>query len=95
MQAKNDDGLTAKQRKFVALVTKGPSQGDAYRQAYDVARMTDQQVWTEAGKLRMHPKISRRICEILEAARIEEVDSAARAFNDLLWGLEESFRDRN
>lgn len=95
MEANRDNGLTAKQMKFAALVTKGLSQSDAYRQSYNAVRMTDQQVWTEASRLRKHPKVSRMICDILEAARIEGVDNAARAFNDLLWGIEEAFRDRN
>ena len=95
MEAKRDDGLTAKQERFAALVARGLTQSDAYRQAYNVEGMTDKQVWEEASKLRKHPKVSQRISEILESARIEDIDSANRAFNDLLRGIEEAFNDRN
>ena len=92
---RNQHGLTAKQDRFAVLVAQGMKQGDAYRQAYNSISMSDQQVATEASRLRRHPKVSRRIGEILEAAHIGDVDTAQRAFNDLLAALEQAELDRN
>ena len=90
---RNQHGLTAKQDRFAVLVAQGMKQGDAYRQAYNSISMSDQQVATEASRLRRHPKVSRRIGEILEAAHIGDVDTAQRAFNDLLAALEQAELD--
>jgi hypothetical protein len=53
--------LTAKQSAFVQAILKGANQSDAYRSAYDAENMSDQAIWTEAGRLFRHPEVSRRI----------------------------------
>jgi hypothetical protein len=53
--------LTSKQSAFVQAILKGANQSDSYRQAYNAENMTDQAIWTEAGRLFRHPEVSRRI----------------------------------
>ena len=53
--------LTAKQSAYVQAVLKGANQSDAYREAYNAENMSDQAIWTEAGRLFRHPEVSRRV----------------------------------
>jgi len=53
--------LTSKQSAYVRAILKGSNQSDAYREAYNAANMSDQAIWTEAGRLFRHPEVSRRI----------------------------------
>jgi len=53
--------LTAKQSAYVRAILKGANQSDAYREAYNAENMSDQAIWTEAGRLFRHPEVSRRI----------------------------------
>ena len=62
--------LTAKQMKFVAEVSEGGSQSNAYRKAYDTSQMAPKTIWEEASRLRRHPKV---------AARIEELEAEKEA----------------
>ena len=63
--------LTAKQMKFVAEVSEGGSQSNAYRKAYDTSQMAPKTIWEEASRLRRHPKVAARIEEL-------EAEKAAR-----------------
>ena len=62
--------LTAKQMKFVAEVSEGGSQSNAYRKAYDTSQMAPKTIWEEASRLRRHTKV---------AARIEELEAEKEA----------------
>ena len=53
--------LTGKQSAFVRAILKGENQSDAYKAAYNAKNMSDQAIWTEAGRLFRHPEVSRRI----------------------------------
>ena len=53
--------LTGKQLAYVQAILKGANQSDAYREAYNAENMSDQAIWTEAGRLFRHPEVSRRI----------------------------------
>lgn len=68
-------GLTKKQEKFAVSVTKGVTQSDAYRNAYDAKGMTAKQIHEEASKLMANPKVARRVAELrapaLEATKID------------------------
>ena len=44
MEAKRDDGLTAKQSRFAALLAQGYTQAAAYRVAYDTNGAKDETV---------------------------------------------------
>ena len=43
--------LTGKQLAYVQAILKGANQSDAYREAYNAENMSDQAIWTEAGRL--------------------------------------------
>jgi phage terminase small subunit len=58
---KTPDKLTGKQLTYVQTILKGANQSDAYREAYNAENMSDQAIWTEAGRLFRHPEVSRRI----------------------------------
>ncbi len=84
MEAKRDSGLTAKQERFVAFLAQGYTQAAAYRAAYDAGAMKDATVHQEACRLARDPNVAARLRELLEDARIEDLDNAQRAFLDLL-----------
>lgn len=56
--------LTAKQEKFVQNVVKGMSQRDAYKDAYDTKRMSENAIDREASLLMRNPKITQRHREL-------------------------------
>ena len=58
---KDQGKLTSKQFAYVQAILKGANQSDAYREAYNAENMSDQAIWTEAGRLFRHPEVSRRI----------------------------------
>jgi len=79
--------LTAKQMKFVAEVSEGGSQSNAYRKAYDTSQMAPKTIWEEASRLRRHPKVAARI-EELEAEkearrRMQALSRGDRVFQEL------------
>jgi phage terminase small subunit len=53
--------LTGKQFSYVQAILRGANQSDAYREAYNAQNMSDQAIWTEAGRLFRHPEVSRRV----------------------------------
>jgi len=57
-------GLTAKQSMFCDGISSGMSLSDAYRAAYDTSGMQQKQVWEEASKLAVNPKVAQRLKEI-------------------------------
>lgn len=59
--------LTAKQEKFVQNIVKGMSQIDAYKDAYDTKRMSDNAISVEASRLMQNPKITLRQKELVDA----------------------------
>ena len=69
--------LTAKQSAYVQAILKGANQSDAYRSAYDAENMSDQAIWTEAGRLFRHPEVSRRITAGRAAQERQAVHSGA------------------
>lgn len=71
------DKLTGKQSAFVKAILKGANQSDAYREAYNAENMSDQAIWTEAGRLFRHPEVSRRITAGRAAQERQAVHSGA------------------
>ena len=88
MEARRDSGLTAKQEKFAALLAKGYTQSGAYRAAYNATDMKDATIHQEACRLAHNPLVAARVRELLDAVRISDLDSAQRAFRDLLEDIE-------
>lgn len=56
--------LTAKQEKFVQNIIDGMSQADAYRNSYDIQRMTDKTVHEKASRLMADDKVRARLQEL-------------------------------
>lgn len=59
--------LTAKQEKFIQNIVKGMSQREAYKDAYDTKRMSDNAIDREASLLMKNPKIAQRHKELVDA----------------------------
>ena len=74
---KGQGKLTSKQFAFVQAILKGANQSDAYREAYNAENMSDQAIWTEAGRLFRHPEVSRRISTGRAAQERQAVHSGA------------------
>ena len=74
---KTPDKLTGKQLTYVQTILKGANQSDAYREAYNAENMSDQAIWTEAGRLFRHPEVSRRITAGRAAQERQAVHSGA------------------
>ena len=64
--------LTAKQEAFARAVATGMNQSDAYRAAYDVARMKATSINVNACKLMADAKVAQRVAELRRPA-IEKV----------------------
>lgn len=58
--------LTAKQEKYVQNLVKGMSQREAYKDAYDVNKMSDNAVDREASLLLKNPKVTKRYKELVD-----------------------------
>jgi phage terminase small subunit len=78
------DKLTGKQSAYVRAILKGANQSDAYREAYNAENMSDQAIWTEAGRLFRHPEVSRRITAGRAAQERQAVHSGASLRADLI-----------
>lgn len=70
--------LTPKQEQFVQNIIKGMSQADAYRDAYDTKRMSDNAIYREASLLMSNPKVAQRITQLTSGAEQEKIMSAQR-----------------
>lgn len=62
-------GLTEKQERFAQCLAEGMNNAEAYRAAYDAEGMQPGTLYNEACKLAVHPKVSRRVAEILGEKR--------------------------
>jgi hypothetical protein len=56
--------LTSKQEKFSQCIADGMTQADAYRTAYDAAKMKDATIHVQASKMLADPKIATRVAEL-------------------------------
>lgn len=60
--------MTPKQEKFCQLYVELGNASEAYRQAYDAARMKPESVAVQAAKMLVSPKIALRVDELKAAA---------------------------
>ena len=60
--------MTPKQHQFAREVVLGKSQADAYRSAYDTARMNDNSIRREASRLMDNPKVATTVVELQQKA---------------------------
>lgn len=80
----SDNGLTARQSRFAALVVEGHGLSDAYRRSYSTDNMSDASIHSEASRLRHDPKISPIIEAGISEAMGDAVWSRKRAITRLL-----------
>jgi hypothetical protein len=88
--------LTAKEERFAVLyVTQGLSKTEAYRRAYNPAKMEGNALWVAACQLSQKPKVAIRIDAILAAMRVEDIVSGQKIVRTTLDSLTEAANDRN
>ena len=63
------NGLTVKQEAFAIGLSEGLTNAEAYRRAYGAENMKPATIHVEACKLAQHPKVARRVDEILSQKR--------------------------
>lgn len=68
--------LTTKQEKFVQNIVKGMSQREAYRDAYNAERMSENAIDREASLLLKNPKITQRHKELGMATEQDTIMTA-------------------
>lgn len=68
--------LTPKQEKFVMNIIDGMSQADAYRNSYDVKKMSDKTVWEKASRLMSDDKVRARLQELRDQMMKPSIMSA-------------------
>lgn len=56
--------LTAQQEKFAQAIADGKTQADAYRHAYNAAKMKDETIYAMASKLAADHKVAIRVKEL-------------------------------
>lgn len=70
--------LTAKQEQFAQNIIQGMSQADAYRAAYNAAKMADKTVHEKASLLAGQDKVRARLKELREQLASEAIMSAQK-----------------
>ena len=70
--------LTPKQEVFVQGIIKGLSQADAYREAYNCSKMSDNSIYVNASKLVSDAKIAQRLKELREQLATPNIMSAQK-----------------
>ena len=71
--------LTAQQEKFAqAIALEDMTQADAYRSAYNTARMTDKTIWERASVLANDSKVATRVAELRKEAMTPKVMNAQK-----------------
>ena len=74
--------LTVKQEKYAQGLFSGLSQREAYKQAYDVDRMSDKCIDEEACKLAASPKVSQRITELEDELKYRNMATVERVLSE-------------
>lgn len=89
--------LTPKQEKFVQGIVDGKTQTDAYKNAYNTAKMSDASIYQEASRLMNNPQITARIDELrqrIEDASIMSAKDRAKWLTDAINQLDVSMPDK-
>lgn len=75
--------LTPKQEKFCLAFIESANGSQAYRKAYNTARMKDKQVHEEASKLLATPKIAQRVAELRALVAEKTAVTEARVLEEV------------
>ena len=87
--------LTPKQEKFIQGVVSGLSQREAYKQAYNAAKMKDNTIDRKAYELFNKDYIRARYNELINEFKDKALYTREEAVNDLLWIKEKAREDIN
>ena len=85
--------LTGKQEKFVQALVAGKSQREAYKEAYNAAKMKDETIDTRACELLKNSKVKARYNELLEEHKNKALYTREEMVNDLIWIKEKAKED--
>jgi phage terminase small subunit len=85
--------LTVKQERFAQLVAEGMTQADAYRQAYNAAKMKPETIWARASELMADSNVSGRVETLRAQMAAATVKRTARTREQLLEKLDRVFTD--
>ena len=85
--------LTQRQEKFVRALIAGKSQRQAYKEAYNAAKMKDETIDTRACELLKNSKVKARYDELLEEHKNKALYTREEMVNDLIWIKEKAKED--
>ena len=85
--------LTSKQEKFIQALVAGKSQRQAYKEAYNAAKMKDETIDTRACELLKNSKVKARYNELLEEHKNKALYTREEMVNDLIWIKEKAKED--
>jgi phage terminase small subunit len=83
--------LTPKQEKFARNIVSGMNETDAYKNAYNVERMSDTATSVEASRLYNHPKVAQKITELsnkLDNKTIMTAEERLKYLESIIKGIE-------
>ena len=87
--SKTPQGLTHKQEQFCQNIISGMTQHDAYKNAYEVKKMSNKAIDEEGSKLIKTPKVSQRVAELKELAAFI---ASQKTSQELIWTREMSIK---
>ena len=79
--------MTPKQHQFAREVVLGKSQADAYRAAYNTARMNDNSIRREASRLMDNPNVATTVVELQQKADAAVVQERIASREEVLQTL--------
>ena len=79
--------MTPKQHQFAREVVLGKSQADAYRSAYNTARMNDNSIRREASRLMDNPNVTTTVVELQQRADAAVVQERIASREEVLQAL--------
>ena len=85
--------LTQRQEKFVRALIAGKSQRQAYKEAYNAAKMKDETIDVRACELLKNSKVKARYNELLEEHKNKALYTREDMVNDLIWIKEKAKED--
>ena len=85
--------LTSKQEKFIQALVAGKSQRQAYKEAYNAAKMKDETIDVRACELLKNSKVKARYDQLLEEHKNKALYTREEMVNDLIWIKEKAKED--
>ena len=79
--------MTPKQHQFAREIVLGKSQADAYRSAYNTARMNDNSIRREASRLMDNPNVATTVVELQQKADAAVVQERIASREEVLQTL--------